>query len=676
MGEIKDINTFDYSIISNAAIQKRRKGNQGTRNTKRIYKDLYCAFDIETTNDYSIEQAYMYIWQFQIEDQTIIGRSWIEFREFLFNIRMHLKDHEYLMIYVHNLSFEFSFLKGIYNFDMTEVFAIESRKILKCTMHDHFEFRCSYLLTNMSLAAFTDKMNVTRKLSGTEFNYNKIRYPWTELTDAELQYCITDVKALVEALKVYFSIENDNFYSIPYTSTGFVRRDVKAAMRHFNKYELQSMQADYDIFRILREAFRGGNTHANRYYVNEIIENVSSFDRVSSYPDVQINKLFPMSKWIREDDIDAARACTIIYRQQRAALMRCGFRNIRLKDPLWGCPYIPKHKCYVLDRHDNDNGRILDADYLEISLTDIDFKIILDEYDFDYITFYDFYHCRYGRLPKPLREEVQKYYRLKTELKNVEGRDLNYHMAKAKLNSIYGMSVQSPVKQTIDYINDEFRERTEDERDLLDKSNKKAFLVYAWGIWTTAHARMELEKAIKLAGNNFVYCDTDSVKFIDDGTISFDAYNKYQKSDSIRNGGTATDPSGHEHYLGVYEHDGYYKKFVTMGAKKYAYEDKNGKLHITVAGVGKSIGAKELAAHGGIKAFKEGFTFHAAGGTESVYNDIIEPFKLNIDGKSLIITSNCMIKESTYTLGLTGEYKKILNNPAIWLDIFKGIMVQ
>ena len=671
MDKIKDIHTFDYSIIKNAPVQKRRKGNQGKRNNKRMYKDLFCAFDIETTNDLSIEQAYMYIWQFQIEEHTIIGRTWQEFKEFLYNIRMQLKENEYLMVYIHNASFEFSFVKGIYNFTPDEVFSIESRKVLKFQMYEHFEFRCSYLLTNMSLAAFTKKMNVTEKLSGEEFDYRKIRYPWTELTEQELLYCITDVKALVDALKVYFSIEKDNFYTIPYTSTGFVRRDIKAAMRHFNKYELFEMQADYDIFCILREAFRGGNTHANRWLVNEIIENVSSYDRVSSYPDVQINELFPMGIWYRETEITLERVTRIIYKQKRAALMRVGFTNIRLKEPLWGCPYIPKHKCRCLTRHDNDNGRILDADYLEISLTDIDLKIILDEYDFDSITFFDFYHTRYGRLPKPLREEVQKYFKEKTELKNVKGQELYYHMSKAKLNSIYGMSVQSPVKQSIDYINDQFIERMDDETDLLTKHNKKAFLVYAWGIWTTAHARYHLEIAIKNVGNNFIYCDTDSVKFIDDGSIFFDRYNKSRKQDSIKNGGVAVDPSGTEHYLGLYEHDGTYKRFITMGAKKYAYEDESGKLHITVAGVAKSKGAAELASHGGIEAFKEGFTFYDAGGTESVYNDIIEPFKVKINEKTLNITSNCLIKDSTYTLGMTGDYKKILSNPAIWLEYFK-----
>ena len=666
MDKVNTINNFDYAVISETPCQKRKKGNQGSRHNERKYKDLFCAFDIETTNDLSINQAYMYIWQFQIEDYTIIGRTWDEFLLFCERITNRLRENEYLMVYVHNLSFEFSFLKGIYDFDTDEVFAIESRKVLKCQMFEHFELRCSYLLTNMSLAAFTAKMGVTQKLSGEEFNYKIIRYPWTKLTEKELEYCIVDVKALVEALKVYFNIEHDNFYTIPYTSTGFVRRDVKRAMRHYNKHDLQAMQVDYEIFKILREAFRGGNTHANRYYSTQLLSNVSSYDRVSSYPDVQINELFPMSPWIKEENISIERVCRIIYKQHRAALMRVGFTNIRLKNPLWGCPYIPKHKCRALTHFDNDNGRVLDADYLEISLTDIDFKIIYDEYDFDSITFYDFYHCRYGRLPKPLRDEISKYFQAKTELKNVLGQELYYHMSKAKLNSIYGMSVQSPVKQSIDYTDDQFITRSDDEHELLERSNKKAFLVYAWGIWTTAHARYQLEIAIKKVGDRFVYCDTDSVKFIDTGDVSFVSYNESRKRDSIKNGGVATDIQGNKYYLGLYEYEGTYNKFVTMGAKKYAFTDEQDKLSITIAGVSKSIGAAEMK---DITKFKEGFVFKKAGGTESVYNDDPNIKEIIRDGNKLSITSNVLIKDSTYTLGITGDYRKIINNPAIWLDI-------
>ena len=672
MGEIKNINTFDYSVISETGCQKRPKGNQGTKQNRRKYKNLFCAFDIETTNDLTINQAYMYIWQMQIEEQTIVGRTWGEWLEFMERISLGLKEDEYLMIYVHNLSFEFSFIKGIYQFDPEEVFAIDRRKVLKCEMMNHFEFRCSYLLSNMSLSAFTKRMGVTEKLSGKEFNYKVIRYPWTELTPKELEYCVTDVLSLVEALKVYFGIEHDNFYTIPFTSTGFVRRDVKRSMRRFNRKELESMQPDYEIFSILREAFRGGNTHCNRYYTGQILENVSSYDRVSSYPDVQINELFPMSPWIKEENPTVERVTRLIYKQHRACLMRVGFTNIRLKNPLWGCPYIAKHKCRNLGEHINDNGRICYASYLETSICDVDFKIICEEFDFDSVTFYDFYHCRYGKLPKPLREEVQKYFQLKSELKGVAGSELYYQLSKAKLNSVYGMSVTNPCRVSIDYIDDQFIEREEDERELLEANNRKAFLVYAWGIFTTAHARAELERMMNIVGaERFVYCDTDSVKFIDDGEVSFDKYNKSRKTDSIKNGGVGVDRKGNKYYLGVCDYEGTYKKFVSLGAKKYCYIDSREALHITVAGVGKSIGAVELASRGGIESFKEGFTFYKAGGTESVYNDDPEVKRLTVDGHTLEITSNVLIKDSTYTLGITGEYRKILENPAIWLEYFQ-----
>lgn len=669
---IYNIDTFDYSIIKNTPCQKRRRGNQGRRENNRKYKDLFCAFDIESTNDLELQQAFIYIWQFQIEDCTIIGREWSEWLTFCERLTEQLNEDEYIMVYVHNLSYEFSFIKGVYGFTPEEVFCIQPRKVLKCEMLDHIEFRCSYLLTNMNLATFTKKMGVKEKLSGDDYDYSKIRYPWTVLTDQELEYCITDVESLVKALKVYFAIENDSYYTIPLTSTGYVRRDCKEAMRHFNRGELKNMLPDYDIYVLLKQAFRGGNTHANRYYAEEILENVSSYDRVSSYPDVMINELFPMSPWIRENDINIERACRKIFKQKRACLLRVSFKNIRLRDPMDGCPYIPKHKCRNLSAHYNDNGRILWADFLEISLTDIDFKIILQQYKFDSAAIHDFYHCRYGRLPKALRDVIGKYYQSKTELKGVTGQELFYMLSKAKLNSIYGMSVQDICKRNILYENDQFKFDDElSDQELYNKTIQKAFICYSWGVWTTARAREQLQIAINMTGDNFVYCDTDSVKFIDDGSVSFAKYNKSRKQDSIKNGGVATDKHGKQYYLGLYDYEGTYKRFITMGAKKYAYEDPAGQLHITVAGCGKSKGAKELAARGGLEAFKEGFTFYDAGGTESVYNDIRDPYKLNIDGHSLLITSNVLIKESTYTLGVTGEYKRILSHPAIWLDLLQ-----
>lgn len=677
---IYDVENFPYEEFKKIKIQPRKRGNQGTRSRSK-YLDCISAFDIETTNDAEAEQAFMYIWQMHIGPWTVTGRTWPEWLRLLDRLQDGLKDDVYLVIYVHNLSFEFHFLRGIYDFEPEEVFAVQSRKVLKCTMYDHFEFRCSYLQSNMGLDAFTHKMGVEHaKESGEDFDYSVARYPWTALTEQEMKYCVYDVLGLCEAIKKQMELDNDNLYTIPLTSTGYVRRDVKKAMRHYNYFELHDQLPDYEVFKILREAFRGGNTHANRYYTGEIVDNVSSYDRVSSYPDVQLNHLFPMSPWLREDPekLTLDRVIRKMVKHRRACLMRIALYDVRLIDLLCGCPYIPKAKCRNIKNVENDNGRVLSAEYLEISVTDVDFRIILDQYLFSDIVFLDFYHCRYGKLPYQLRETVKQYFVDKTRLKNVAGQELYYMKAKNKLNSIYGMSVQSPVKQSLDFIPDPksehhikaFIERKDPEFDLLSKANKKAFQNYAWGVWTTAWARWELQEAINLVGDQFLYCDTDSVKFF--GSADFEQYNKKQRKISANNEACATDPGGTTHYLGVYECDGVYKKFVTLGAKKYAYEYQDGTIGITVAGVAKSKGAAELAAAGGLKRFKPGFVFREAGGTESVYNDMPAGYSITLhrDGHDIDVTSNVYIADSEYTLGVAAEYMRILSRAEIWRDLF------
>ncbi len=124
-------------------------------------------------------------------------------------------------------------------------------------------------------------------------------------------------------------------------------------------------------------------------------------------------------------------------------------------------------------------------------------------------------------------------------------------------------------------------------------------------------------------------------------------------------GAFADDASGKRHYMGVYEVEQDYDRFITLGAKKYAYE-QDGRCHVTCAGVDKSLGGPELEQHGGLEAFRTGFTFREAGGTEAVYNDNCD-FWIQRDGHDLHITSNVVIRPSEYTLGITGEYKFLLH---------------
>lgn len=253
---------FDYDWFKNLGLQKRKRGNQSS-SQKYYYVDLITAFDIETTYIEEIDNSVMYIWQWQFGDKcTVIGRSWYELRLFLAELKEILLDNK-LVIFVHNLSFEFQYLSGVFDFAPEDVFCMDHRKILKATLNNCFEFRCSYLQTNMSLRAFCEKMGVhSYKL---KMNYKKRRYWYTELSPKELAYCINDVRGLVEAIKVEMDRDGDNLYTLPLTSTGYARRDAKAAMRKVSKTFIQNQLPSYEIYKLCREAFRGGNTHASRF---------------------------------------------------------------------------------------------------------------------------------------------------------------------------------------------------------------------------------------------------------------------------------------------------------------------------------------------------------------------------------------------------------------------------
>lgn len=654
-------------------IAKRAAGNPGTKQ-KIKYLDCLSAFDIETTRIVEIEQSVMYVWQWAFtlygKIVVVIGRTWKELIRLWMKIVMNtlIERGCRLVVYVHNLSYEFQFLSGIFNFTKENVFALKSRKVLKAVMLENtIEFRCSYIQSNMSLLAFLKEMKVEhQKLSGDEYDYTKQRFSWTELDNEELKYDVHDVVGLIEAIQIRMHMENDNLYTIPLTSTGYVRRDVKKIMRPHRQY-IESIHPDYKLFKLLRWAFRGGDTHANRYYANRIIENVKSADRSSSYPDVACNCQFPISKFqliAKPNIVNVSEQIN----KGRAVVMHVAITGIRLIDDGEGNPYLSKHKC-IIQNGVYDNGRVLEAEYLETAITDVDLNIILDMYEWNDIVVTEAYYSRYGKLPAALINLFTGYYHDKTALKGIEEQALNYALSKAKINSVYGLMAQNPLKGEQIYDTD-FEslwavEENETE-EAYNKAIKRATLPYQWGVWVTALARYRLHEGIKLAGSGFVYADTDSVKYI--GDIDWDEYNEKRIRDSLASGANAVDRKGKEHYMGVYEFEGTYERFCTMGAKKYAYvEDR--KLHLTVSGVNKDKGASELET---IENFKSGFIFRAAGGNELIYNDHPEISEIEIDGHVQKITRNVVIKDSTYTLGLTAEYERLIQDCSLKFDTNYG----
>ena len=682
--QIKIVAPFDFPFeefgkIKNVKRPRKTKGNEN----KPDIMNIVTAFDIETTRIDELNQSVMYTWQWHFSDPLnicVIGRTWPDFLGFVELLKFFMPAGTTLIIFDHNLSYEFQFIRAFYPFTNDEVKAVKSRKVLSCTMYNVFEFRDTLLHTNMSLKEFLKKMNVEhQKIDGAAFDYEKKRYSWTPLTDLEMQYITHDVIGLCEAIEQEMKMDNDTLFSLPRTSTGYVRRDAKKVLyyeSHFGR--IPEMLPDWHTYSLLREAFRGGDCHCNRFIAGDILHNVHSYDRSSSYPDVLCNCDFPMTQFKPVENPDEHVIAEKI-NEHKALIMRVKLKCVHLRDRYWPDPYLSFDKCRNVVQAKIDNGRILKAYELETTVTDIDFQIILEQYDCE-ITIADCMESNYGPLPKKFITLITDYYKLKTKLKQDKNdpkfdpfQEMLYNKLKNKLNALYGMCAQDPVKENILYNDGAWDVDDKPRKELLEKYNESAFLPYQWGVFCTSWARMRLFEGIKIAGPyNFVYADTDSVKFINDA--DFSKFNRRAIRWSKQSGAAGLDPKGNMHYMGVFEQEHDYARFRTWGAKKYAYQyEEGGPTEATISGVVKAAeydekgeptklsGGLELDKHGGLEAFQEGFVFREAGGLAPIYNDD-NYGTYTIDGHEIEITSNICLVPSTYTVSLGKDYKQLLTD--------------
>ena len=113
----------------------------------------------------------MYHWQFCFDDQVVFGRTWKSYQALLHSleVNLNLSSKNRLVIYVHNLGFEFQFMRRF--IDVAEGFFMERYKPLKVVTTGGIEFRCSALLSNMKLSKFceNEKNVIHYKLSGENY---------------------------------------------------------------------------------------------------------------------------------------------------------------------------------------------------------------------------------------------------------------------------------------------------------------------------------------------------------------------------------------------------------------------------------------------------------------------------------------------------------------------------
>lgn len=614
--------------------------------TKLYYYNIPCSFDIETSSFYlksdgtqcnyeekeaqvrenracglgkendPVKVATMYVWQVNLNGRCFIGRTWAEFKMLLKALKSLMGicyEERRLIIYVHNLAYECGFIQK--QVTIKDMFATDMRNALYFVTTSGFEFRCSYMLSQMSLANVGKRLlhkYPARKLVG-DLDYTLVRHSLTPLTEQEIQYCVNDVRIVSNYIQEQIEQWGD-ITKIPYTSTGVARMTFRSETLKFpgtntKNYKYIALMRTLSFtsvaeYKFNNQAYMGGFTHANPKYVDCTLENIASFDIVSSYPAVMVTEKYPMGRGVKVtiESLAQLRA----YLNQYCLVFFVEFTH--LDATFFSDNYISMSKCIIVNGYGKDingkeikppivsNGRLVgvnDKSTVSMVVTDVDFKIIERTYKWDGIKIGTCFAYERGYLPTEFVKCLLKFYENKNTLKGIEGKELEYSIAKALVNGAYGMSGENPIKDVITFDVDNVenlwtsRKLTNEEllkalQDYNDKSNR--FIFFPWAIFITAYARRNLWAGILTIGDDYCYSDTDSLKIrnYEKYLPFFDKYRdrikgkleracEYHKIDISK-------VCHKGQYLGQFDFEGVYPRFKTLGAKRYMVYSPCGKV--------------------------------------------------------------------------------------------------
>lgn len=693
--EVLDISVNEAMIVSTG----QRKDSE---NIVRVF-EVPASFDIETTSFYvdNYKAAIMYEWTFGINGNVIIGRTWEEFENMMQTITDHLQlaDDLRLIVYVHNLSFEFQFMRK--HFEWLKLFAIDTRKPIYAVTTTGIEFRCSYLLSGYGLAKLGDELQKypVKKMTG-DLDYSLLRHRNTTLTEAELKYCENDVRVVMAYIKERIEIDG-GITKIPYTKTGYVRNYCRNAClytgtnhkKNVGKYAsyhnlMQALTLEVSEYEQLKRAFQGGFTHANALYSEQELTDIASYDFTSSYPYVMVSEMFPMSKGRLVNGNGQLHSKDEFYSMLKHY---CCVFDVKLYGVMTKVVHenpLSFSRCYGVKNEVCNNGRIVCADELGTTMTEQDYFIYNYFYSWDKMEIANFRIYEKGYLPTDFVKSILKLYSDKTTLKGVKGKEVEYLAGKGMLNATYGMAVTDICRDENVY-NSSGVWQTEpcDVLKSIDDYNnsKKRFLYYPWGVWVTAYARRNLFTGIIEVGNDYVYSDTDSIKLKNHEAHKeyFENYNKqcrmkleaackYHKIPF-----ESVEPStikGVKKLLGVWDFEGVYKRFKTLGAKRYMVEESDGHVSMTVSGVNKAVAVPYLLDQYGTDGIFEAFCDdlyippdYSGKNTHTYIDDVVQGIIVDYNGVQEDFTelSGVHLEKADYSLSMAASY----------LDYIRGVRV-
>lgn len=648
---------FNYAILDNI-MYTRRPG----RGENKTYNDCIIMFDTETSrkklsksiqisklpSGHKARENHVVAWTltiraFHINIVTLWGHKPSTLVSTMKQIHDSMKG-EITVMYAHNLAYDHWFTRRFLYRDFgtpEKQLNIKPHYPLYLQFANGIELRDSLILAQRSLERWAKDLDVEHKKAVGKWDYLKFRTQHEKFTKNEFQYIEYDCLAGVECIDKTMQMIHKRIYSMPYTSTGIIRDLLfHIAKENGGKDLFNRIAPTFTQYIKLTKLFHGGYVHANRFEIDTFIDEdllkdldpeateflVQCFDFVSSYPFCMLAYKYPMESFnkMRDCSIDEILKAS----DSTAFMFKLIGYKVKLKDPDHVMPALQFSKCVpgTCINPILDNGRILECDYCEIYLNEIDLEVIDNQYQFEGSMCVEVEAAAKDYLPRWFTDFIFNLFvdkcKLTVEAEKDESVEVLRTLKKYQINGCYGMCVQKSIKEVIkeDFstldlteiykpdipLNDDGtvneKEHQKQMKKEYDKFLKKktSILNFSWGCWVTSYAYRNVHRLNDCVkpeseGGLLLYNDTDSAYAHGWDLEKIDAYNENCLKLLKANGYGSVEIEGHIFTLGIAEHKPLkddYTEFKVMGAKRYAGRClKDGKIHITVAGVPKKTGA-------------------------------------------------------------------------------------
>ena len=515
----------------------------------------YCA-DFETTSyqQYEVEGCTkVYLWKLMGVDSDTdkLGIDMDSFIQCIIELGCST-------IYFHNLSFDGEFilwwlLENEYTYDEDiasdktfksiidetgSIYAITIRHNKKSIT----ELKCSYKLFPKSIKEIGELVGV-EKLNETH-NYDEIKHynSVEELPEEEIKYITNDVLIMVHLIRY---LKDKGVKGITMSTSAY-----KNWLQ--DKYTLCKNQMKKDtneeIVEIVRKSYRGGITKVNQKYAGIEFNDVISFDVNSLYPSVMYENPMPIGegkiyKSIEECEKDN-RHLMIIVAFVQYAKVRDGQHAFIGNNS--GFSYARK---YSYDDELDNKMLYLWRDEFEL------FKLVYDA-QYEIMKVVGWKQANYV-----FKDYIDRWYDVKKNAKN----DVERSLAKLMLNSLYGkfgMNDNRVTKLPVGI----------DEGDKIIycvEENNTTYYYKEVASYITSKARCKLASFMNRCGDNFLYCDTDSVYYIG-----------HEIPDLFKDVVDAKK-------LGYWKYEGHYTRFKALKAKCYLKQLDDGTIERRIAGCPK-----------------------------------------------------------------------------------------